>query len=175
MIIVQVENLEEVAARISHIPGAAQKALKTAGRKTLKAAKKDAIEKVKARYTSPTNLFTKSLKIRTTSTGGKLISRGAKNALDKFQNAPSGRITAKGVYIRSTVVRGQGGILPTGFRKSSGAAIFERVGQSRFPIKKLYSVAAPSMINVAQVREPVLQKIEQKFPQEFVSAVENFL
>ena len=168
-------NLSQAQAAISHIPGAAEKAMKIATRKALRRAKKDAISKAGARYTSPVSIFSQSLSTKIQGAGGSLISRGAKNALEKFQTAPQGRITSRGVYIKATVVRGQGGELKTAFRKGGSISIYQRVGQSRFPIKKLSSVAAPSMLAVEQVREPVMQGIEQTLQQEFIPAVNSVL
>ncbi len=166
-------NLESAVAALGRIPPQAQKALKKASRKTLQLAKREAVAKVKARYTSPISLFTSSLQLKARATGGELISKGAKNPLYKFKTAPKGRITTRGRYIHAEVVRGQGGTLKKAFRMSSGPNIFERIGASRKPIKKLYSVAAPSMLNVPEVREPVMQKIETQFPIEFINNLAN--
>ncbi len=175
MLNIQVVNLEQVAAAISHIPGAVEKAVKISVKKTLQGAKKDAVAKVKQRYTSPIGIFTRSLQIKASAMGGSLISKGAKNPLEKFKTAPKGRINQRGNYIKATVVQGQGGILKKAFRKSGGESIFERIGASRLPIKKLKSVAAPSMLGVPQVREPVMRQIESRFGSEFISAVSQFL
>ena len=171
MISVTVLNLDSTVAALGEIPANAKKAIKKASRKTLQAAKREAIAKVKARYTSPISIFTQSLTIKTKSTGGELKSKGGKNPLYKFKTTPQGRIRARGRYIHATVVKGQGDTLKKAFRMSKGPNIFERVGESRKPIKKLYSVAAPSMLNVPQVREPVMQKIETMFPQEFFASL----
>ena len=168
-------NLESAVAALARIPGAAQKAVKQASRKTLQSAKREAVAKVKARYTSPVGLFTSSLSLKTSASGGSIKSRGSKNPLEKFRATPAGRITQRGRYIKAEVVRGQGGLLKKAFRKSGGASIYERLGARRFPIKKLKSVAAPSMLNVPEVREPVMQKIETEFPVHFISAVSSFL
>ena len=168
-------NAEEAIKGLERIPGAARKAVKSASRKTLQEARREAVAKVKARYTSPIGLFTSSLTVKSNDSGGSIKSKGSKNPLEKFKATPSGRIRTRGRYIRATVVKGQGGILPTAFRKSGGKSIYERLGRSRFPIKKLKSVAAPSMLNVPEVREPVMQKIETQFPIEFLSAVSSFL
>ena len=175
MLSVRVQNLDAVVAAIGHIPGAVEKAVKIASRKTLKAAKKEAISRVKQRYTSPIGLFTKSLQLKVTGSGGSLSSKGSKLGLNKFKTAPQGRITQRGRYIKATVVRGQGDIIKKAFRQSGNESIFERVGASRLPIKKLFSVAPPSMLNVPQVREPVLRQIEERFGTELVSAVSQFL
>ena len=170
MLNIQVVNLEQIAAAISHIPGAVEKAVKISAKKTLQGAKKDAIAKVRQRYTSPIGIFSRSLQVKASAMGGSLISKGAKNPLEKFKTAPKGRITQRGSYIKATVVKGQGGISPKAFRKTGGESIFERLGRSRMPIKKLKSVAAPSMLGVSQVREPVMQQIESRFAGEFISA-----
>ena len=175
MLTVTVLNLEPTIAALARIPGAAQKALKTSARKTLQSAKREAVAKVKARYTSPVGLFTSSLSLKTSASGGSIKSRGSKNPLEKFRATPAGRITQRGRYIHAEVVRGQGGLLKKAFRKSGGASIYERLTANRFPIKKLKSVAAPSMLNVAEVLEPVMQKIETEFPMHFISAVSQFL
>mgnify|MGYP003571271022 CR=1 FL=1 len=160
---------------MSRIPGAVQKAVKSSARKTLQSARREAVSKVKARYTSPTSIFTGSLSVKSSASGGAIKSTGSRNPLEKFKATPSGRITQRGRYIKAEVVRGQGGTLPKAFRKSSGASVFERLGANRFPIKKLKSVGAPSMLNVPQVREPVMQKIETEFPKHFLSAVSQML
>lgn len=168
-------NAEGAAAALSRMPNATKKALKSASRKTLQAARREAVSKVKQRYTSPVGLFTSSLSVRPSASGGAIKSKGERNSLYKFKTNPQGRITQRGRYIKAEVVRGQGGVLPKAFRTSSGPNIFERLGAKRLPIKKLKSVAAPSMLNAPQVREPVLQKIETEFPKHFLSAVSQML
>jgi len=175
MLTVTVLNLEPTIAALGQIPQNARKALKQASRKTLQSAKREAVAKVKQRYTSPIGLFTSSLKLNVSGSGGNLTSKGSKLPLYKFKTRPAGRITQRGRYIHAEVVRGQRGNLPKGFRMSEGPNIFERIGERRKPIKKLYSVAPPSMLNVPEVREPVMQKIETEFPINFISAASSFL
>lgn len=175
MITIDLPNLPQVENLIAHIPGAVEKATKSAVKKTLREAKREAINKVKARYTSPVSLFTQSLKVKSSGLSGEILSSGAKNPLEKFKVSPGHRITTRGQYLQATVVKGQGGILKNAFMKTTSESIFQRLGVDRYPIVKLKSVAAPSMLNVEQVREPVLNLIERQFSQSFISEVNKFL
>ena len=175
MITITPINLEQVENLIAHIPGTVEKATKNSVRQTLKDARREIISKVKARYTSPISLFTQSLKVKSSGLTGEIKSVGAKNPLEKFKVSPKHRITGRGRYLKAVVIQGQGGILERAFMKSTSMSIFERVGASRFPIHKLKSVAAPSMLNVEQVREPVLNLIERQFQNHFISEVNKFL
>ena len=101
-------------------------------------------------------------------------SRGERNPLEKAQTNPKGRIKRRGRYIRAEVVRGQGGILPKAFR-INGAAIFERVGGSRYPIQRLKTVAAPQMVGHPSISEPIADKMAQRFSINFLHEAAHIL
>lgn len=155
-------NIEQVARGIAHIPGAIERAAKNAIRRTLRGARKDAGTLAKKRYTLPAGIVTRSLSIKVSGFSGEMTSKGFRNPLEKAKTNPKGRIKQRGKYIRAVVVRGQGGIIKRAFRKSGGTSIFERVGASRFPIRKLKTVSAPSMVSHPTVSIPVINKMEQR-------------
>lgn len=155
-------NLETVLRGIAHIPGGMERAAKNAIRRTLRGARKDAGTLARQRYTLPAGIVTKSLKISVGGMSGEMTSKGGRNPLEKAKTNPKGRIKQRGKYIRAEVVRGQGGLIKKAFRKSGGNSIFERVGASRYPIRKLKTVSAPGMVSHPSVSTPVQNKIEHR-------------
>ena len=168
-------NIEQVSAAISHIPGAVQKATKSAISKTLPEVKKLAVEKVKARYTSPIAEFTSNLQTINFGTRGELHAKGTPISLRRFKHSPQSRINQRGVYIKSAVLKGRAKILKSAFKISDGGTILKREGKSRTPIEKLFGPAPAEMLNVPQVREPVLRQAEIQFHTNFISEVNKFL
>lgn len=155
-------NVEQVFRGLAHIPNGIERAAKSAIRRTLKGARKDAGTLTRRRYTLPAGIVTKSLKISAGGLSGEMTSKGSRNPLEKAKTNPKGRIKQRGKYIRAVVVRGQGGIIKKAFRKSGGSSIFERVGAKRFPIKKLKTVSAPGMVSHPEISTPIQNKIEER-------------
>ena len=175
MITVQVQNLGQVAAAISHIPSAVEKAVSSSIKKTLRQAEKEAVRNVKNRYTSPIALFKSSLSKNFSGMQGTLQSKGSALGLHKFQHSPIYRITSRGKYIKSVVVRGQGAILKRAFKMDDRPVLFEREGEPRMPIKKMFSVSPPQMLNAPSVRDKVQSQAERFLADNFISEVNKFL
>lgn len=155
-------NLNEVANRLAGIPGAMEKAAQNAISRTLKGGRQDASRKIAQRYTIKTQLVIDTIRTRVSGLHGEMKSRGSRNPLDRFYHRPTQRYDpppAGGVYAQ--VVRGQGGQLKHAWLMRSGG-IFERVGASRFPIKKLFSASAPGMLAIPPVSSSVVTKIEER-------------
>ena len=172
MVTLSVEGLVEAASHIAHIPGAVEKASKSAVRKTLTEARRDIVRRVKSRYTSPIGEFTSALTTKVSGTEGKIEARGRLIPLSHFQYAPKSRITQRGVYIKAAVLRGGGRMIKSAFKHGT---LLSRVGQSRLPLKKLFGPAPAEMLNVPEVREPVMDLIERQFQANFISEVNKFL
>ena len=173
MISVELRNLEQVSAAISHIPGAVEKAVKASIKKTLTQSQREAVRLVKNRYTSPISIFKSTLKKNISGTQGTLQSIGSAIPLHKFQHSPNYRINSRGKYIKSVVVRGQGGILKRAFKMSDRPVLFEREGDARMPIKKMFSLSAPSMFSA--VSEKVQTQSERFLAENFIQEVNKFL
>lgn len=174
MITIEPINLEPVIAALARVPGGIERAARNSIRRTLKGGRKDAGTLTRRRYTLPAGIVTGSLSIKVSGMSGEMRSRGERNPLEKAQTNPKGRIKRRGRYIRAEVVRGQGGILPKAFR-INGAAIFERVGGSRYPIQRLKTVAAPQMVGHPSISEPIADKMAQRFSINFLHEAAHIL
>ena len=168
-------NLEQVAAAVSHIPGAVEKAVKNSIRLTLQDAEKNAVEKVKARYTSPISEFKSALNKINSGMSGELSAKGFPISLNHFKNSPSYRITRRGNYVKVAVLKGSNKIFKSAFRLHSGGTLLKRKTKNRTPIEKLFGPAPAEMLNVPEVREPVLRQAELQFQSHFISEVNKFL
>ena len=167
IITIEPVNLEPVLSALSRIPGGIERAARSAIRRTLKGGRKDAGTLTRRRYTLPAGVVTRSLSIKVSGMSGEMRSRGGRNPLEKAKTNPKGRIRTRGRYIRAEVVRGQGGILPKAFRPH-GAAIYERVGRTRYPIQRLTTVSAPGMVSHPSISEPIANKMSQRFSVNFL-------
>lgn len=165
MFVIQIDppaNLRMIAARLSHIPGAMERAAKNAIGRTLKGARQDASRRISARYTIKTGLVMSTVKTRVAGLTGEMKSRGSRNPLDRFRHAPTKRRNPPlpgGVHVE--VIKGQGGQLRHAWLMQSGG-IFERVGASRFPIRKFHSASAPGMLAVPPVSAAIVAKMEER-------------
>ena len=139
-------NLDSVAARLAHIPGALERAGRQTVIRTLRGGKQDAARKVGQRYTIKVGEVTKTIRLKSSGLSGEMTSRGSRNPLKKFRLSPRRRLRRMppgGVHVEN--VRGQGGFIRRGFLQRSGN-LYERVGKPRFPIKQLRGPSAPGMI-----------------------------
>lgn len=148
MFTVTVSGLEEAVARLSRSPTGLDRAIRSAVRRTLRGAKKDAGSKAAARYLVGAGEVLRTIKLSQSGFSGSMTSSGARNPLKKFRINPRTRLRrppAGGVFAQ--VLRsGGGGMIRRGFLQRSGG-VFERVGKPRFPIRQLRSVAVPQMLS----------------------------
>ena len=103
-------GLEEAIAALSKSPNGLVKAVKSAVRRTLRGAKKDAGTKIKQRYTINAGEVTKTIKLHQSGFSGSMTSSGSRNPLKKFNIRPRSRprrMPPGGVFAQN--VRGQGG------------------------------------------------------------------
>ena len=147
MFVITSRGLEAAIAKLSQSPTGLDRAIKSAVRRTLRGAKKDAGTKVKQRYTINAGEVIKTIRLQQSGYSGAMTSSGSRNQLRKFNIRPKSRprkMPPGGVFAQN--VRGQGGMIRRAFLQRSGG-VFERVGTSRFPIKQLKGPSAPGMLS----------------------------
>lgn len=162
MFTVTVRGLDEAISRLSRSPSGLDRAIRSAVRRTLRGAKKDAGTKVKQRYTINAGEVIRTIKLRQSGYSGAMTSSGARNPLKKFNIRPRSRprrMPPGGVFAQN--VRGQGGMIRRAFLQRSGN-VFERVGRSRFPIKHITGPAAPQMLGNPVVGPWIEAKMYQR-------------
>lgn len=103
---------------------------------------------------------------RTAKGEAQLLIEGAPLDLMKFKV----RITRRGV--KANVKRGGGKFLAHYVKK---AGIFSREGTSRLPIKRRYGPSLPQMVGAVEVKENVLQRMEDVFEERFMREIERRL
>lgn len=140
-------GLDEAIKVLSKSPSGLDRAIRSAVRRTLRGAKKDAGTKVKQRYTINAGEVIRTIRLSQSGFSGSMTSSGSRNPLRKFNIRPRSRprkMPPGGVFAQ--VVRGQGGSIFHAFLQRSGSVV-ERVGRSRFPLRTLKTVAAPQMLS----------------------------
>ena len=155
-------GLDEAVAALSKSPNGLVKAVKSAVRRTLRGAKKDAGTKIKQRYTINAGEVTKTIKLHQSGFSGSMTSSGSRNPLKKFNIRPRSRprrMPPGGVFAQN--VRGQGGQIYHAFLQRSGG-VFERIGRSRFPIHQLKGPSAPGMLSNPVVGPWIEAKMAQR-------------
>ena len=189
MIEINTSGIEKAVELIQHIPGAARKAQKRAISRALKGAQKDAWKKIKERYAigrgAGKSHFTDTMRTRITDTGGVFSSKGRVNDLAYFKTKPTKvpkRRPAKGKYLWSQVVKGQGGSIAHAFlarMKSGHLGVFVRgkhgESMSSLPIRKLAGPSTPQMLGSPSVSEFIVKGIEQRLDKTMQHEVDAFL
>lgn len=166
MITVDASALNRAVVMLANIPGAAEKAEKTAIKKTVKGIRRFAAQKVREEYTIQGKYVTRTLSTSFNGASGELRSKGGVNDLRYFKTNPKNRTKRKprnGIFAQ--VRRSGGGRLPHAFIAGMGSGhvgVFERVGRSRFPIKKMTGPATPSMLANPNVSEKIVEKMEER-------------
>ena len=167
MISIDASALNRAVVMLANIPGAAEKAEKTAIKKTVKGIRRFAAQKVREEYTIQGKYVTRTLSASFNGASGELRSKGGVNDFRYFKTNPKNRTKRKprnGIFVQ---VRrgGGGGRLPHAFiagMDSGHVGVFERVGRSRLPIKKMTGPSTPSMLASPNVSEKVAEKMEER-------------
>lgn len=154
-------NINFTAESSGQLPqGNLIKAVSKALRATMKAAKKDAADAIKARYIKP-SIGTKALKYSVRGLTAELKSAGARNPLEKFKISPKKRknpAPKSGVFAQ--VLKNGGGYIQKGFIQSNGG-VYERTTAKRFPLRRFKSVSAPGMLKPTPIISKILSQLEK--------------
>ena len=187
MIEIDASALDRAEQFLRGIPGAAKKAATTAAKKTIRGSKKDAVQKVRERYTiKPVYISrTISLSANLSSMSFRLQSKGRVNDLAYFKHTPgsvSKRRLPRGKYLYSQVVKGEGGTIAHAFlarMKSSHIGVFQRAehgaSNASLPIKKLAGPSTPQMLGSPTVSAFIQKRIEERLAKDVEHEVNAFL
>ena len=186
MIEVDAEGLERAQELLKGIPGAAKKAVSTSLRKSIRGAKKEAVKKVRERYTiRKAGYVSRTIKMKVENMTGILSSKGPVNDLSYFKTNPKTvpkRRPPKGKYLYSQVVKGQGGTIAHAFlarMKSGHVGVFQRAGHgasnASLPISKLAGPSTPQMLGSPSVTEFIAKKMLERMDKNLEHEIDAFL
>lgn len=186
MIEVDARGIEQAQELLKDIPGATKKAVSTALRKSLRNAKKEAVKKVRERYTiRKAGYVSRTIKMKVENMTGILSSKGPVNDLSYFKTnhktVPKRR-PPKGKYLYSQVVKGQGGTIAHAFlakMKSGHVGVFQRAGHgasnASLPISKLAGPSTPQMLGSPSVTEFIAKKMLERMDKNLEHEIDAFL
>lgn len=186
MIEVDARGIEQAQELLKDIPGATKKAVSTALRKSLRNAKKEAVKKVRERYTiRKAGYVSRTIKMKVENMTGILSSKGPVNDLSYFKTNPKTvpkRRPPKGKYLYSQVVKGQGGTIAHAFlakMKSGHVGVFQRAGHgasnASLPISKLAGPSTPQMLGSPSVTEFIAKKMLERMDKNLEHEIYAFL
>lgn len=186
MVEVDARGIEQAQELLKDIPGASKKAVSTALRKSLRNAKKEAVKKVRERYTiRKAGYVSRTIKMKVENMTGILSSKGTVNDLSYFKTNPKTvpkRRPPKGKYLYSQVVKGQGGTIAHAFlakMKSGHVGVFQRAGHgasnASLPISKLSGPSTPQMLGSPSVTEFVAKKMLERMDKNLEHEIDAFL
>lgn len=186
MIEVDARGIEQAQELLKDIPGASKKAVSTALRKSLQNAKKEAVKKVRERYTiRKAGYVSRTIKMKVENMTGILSSKGPVNDLSYFKTNPKTvpkRRPPKGKYLYSQVVKGQGGTIAHAFlakMKSGHVGVFQRAGHgasnASLPISKLSGPSTPQMLGSPSVTEFIAKKMLERMDKNLEHEIDAFL
>ena len=186
MIEVDARGIEQAKELLKDIPGATKKAVSTALRQSLRNAKKEAVKKVRERYTiRKAGYVSRTIKMKVENMTGILSSKGPVNDLSYFKTNPKTvpkRRPPKGKYLYSQVVKGQGGTIAHAFlarMKSGHVGVFQRAGHgasnASLPISKLAGPSTPQMLGSPSVTEFIAKKMLERMDKNLEHEIDAFL
>ena len=186
MIEVDARGIEQAQELLKDIPGATKKAVSTALRKSLRNAKKEAVKKVRERYTiRKAGYVSRTIKMKVENMTGILSSKGPVNDLSYFKTNPKTvpkRRPPKGKYLYSQVVKGQGGTIAHAFfsfLKSGHVGVLQRAGHgasnASLPISKLAGPSTPQMLGSPSVMEFIAKKMLERMDKNLEHEIDAFL
>lgn len=177
------KSIEEAKRSLTNMPGAINKAGKTAIRAAIKGMKKESAQKVREQYTIKASKITNTMR-KSTGNGGltaRLTSKGRVNDLSYFIHKPKSvpkRRPPTGKYLYSQVVKGEGGTIAHAFlaRVQSGhVGVFQRSGMSSLPIQKLSGPSTPQMLGSPNIKEFIEKRLRERFEKNLSHEVNAFL
>lgn len=179
------DSLQKAETLLESMPGAAEKALQTSIRKSIRGAKKDAVQKVKERYTIKPSYVTRTMKVTYRGLIASLVSKGPVNDLAYFRHNPGNPPKHRpptGVYTYAEVVKGQGGTIAHAFvarMKSGHVGVFQRAGHgssnASLPIKKISGPSTPQMLGTPTVAEFIERKAQERMAENLDHEINAFL
>ena len=185
MIEINASALQQAEKLLQGIPGAAKKAALTAVKKTVRGAKRDAVQKVRERYTIKPAYINRTMSFINDDGSFGFRSKGRVNDLAYFKHSPAGvpkRRPAKGKYLYSQVVKGEGGTIAHAFlakMKSGHVGVFQREGHgansASLPIEKLSGPSVPQMLGSPTVSEFIQKRMEERLAVNVEHEVNAFL
>ena len=183
MIEISSETVQRVESILSGVPKGAERALTNAINRGVSRVKTSAMRRVKAVYTVQSSALTAATKTKVQKAdAGSLIGsvsfNGAKIPLYKFSVTPKVPGTGQAVY--AAVKRGGGGTSEEGaFIATMGSTghvgVFERVKETRFPIKERMGLAAAQMVENEQVMPQIEEEAQEVVNQRIEHEIERLL
>ena len=185
MIEIDHSALEKAQKMLQGMPGATEKAVKSAIAKSIRGARKDAVDKAKERYTIKQTYITRTMKVYYSADGAVLKSSGPVNDLSYFLHTPKSipkHRPPAGQYLYSQVVRGEGGTIAHAFlagMKSGHTGVFQREGHGSsnesLPIAKMAGPSTPQMLESPTVSEYIEQHAQERLEKNLDHEVNAFL
>lgn len=185
MIEIDAKDLHRAQELLRGIPGAAEKAAKTAIKKSIRGAKQDAAKKAAENYTIQQKYITQTIRFSFPQGGAVMTSKGSVNDLAYFKHKPQSvpkHRPPTGSYLYSQVVKGQGGTIAHAFlakMRSGHIGVFQRAGHgasnASLPIEKLSGPSTPQMLERPTVREFIEERIRERLAKNVDHEVNAFL
>ena len=166
MIEIDDHDLQRAADLLREFPGAVDRLSKRAVRKSVSGVQRQAVQKISERYTIEKKRIRPTLSVSFRGSSASFSSRGRVSDLSYFKHNPRRvptRRPAKGRYLYSEVVRGQGGV----FHRTNG--------NESMPIKKNYAPSVPQMLGSPSVRSYMEEHIRNRLSGAVEREVDNFL
>lgn len=167
-LIVDTEELKKIAVELKAFPNVAPKAMSAALNRTISTVKTDMRREAVASYEVKSSDVAKSISVKKASPShlsAEAISMGRPIALSHFKFKPKQPMagkTRRKVMVKIKKSEGYGEIKrkpPAFVQNPNGATnIFAREGESRLPIKRLYSLSVPQMISNKEVLNRITEK-----------------
>lgn len=178
----EVKGIEQAEALLTGMPGAAQKAIKTAVKNAARGVKREAAQKARERYTIKPSRITRTLKVYGTADGAELVSRGRVNDLADFIHRPRSvpkRRPAAGNYLYSQVLVDGGGTIAHAFlakMKNGHVGVMRRTeGNKSYPIVKIAGPSTPQMLESPTVKGFIERRLKERASKNLDHEVNAFL
>ncbi len=181
MIEIDARSLQRAQELLREIPGAAEKAIGSAIRKSVNGAKSDAAKEVANRYHITQRDVRKTVSTRVSRFGAELLSKGNVTPLSKYrtrQKDAEGQrsYTRRKKYLYANVVKGEGGTVAHAFiarMRSGHMGVFQR--RSDGSLQELYGPSIPQAMTRKEVSSLIVSGIERRMDKNVSHEVNAFL
>lgn len=175
------EHKDRAEKMLRGIEGAAPKALARAINRAVEGARSEGVRKVRDEYTARARDIRDTIRISRAKPNrpqAVISSIGPALSLSAFKYSPASVNGRRRTPIRVAVKRGERDALERSFVARVGGgkkAIYERVGKSRLPIRKLTGPSVPQMIGNPLVIDSMADRAREVMDQRLDHEIDNIL
>lgn len=171
------KQVEKAAKMLEGIPGGIYRAMASSFNRALQEGRTAGTREAAKQYTLKPSIVRKSIQLRRANKSdlkATLESRGARLPLEYYAHKPKGDTTGARRQ-QVTVAVKKGALKPLGQGFIHAGMVMQRLGSTRYPIERRYSLAVPNILSDDAVADVILDTMEKSVAKRLEHETERIL